>query len=287
MNRIIRKLFLMALPLCVSGCFLQEDSSGSKGPGLRLVALQEDKLPRTTESGNDVFQLGNVDGSIQQYFILQNTGDAALTNIQLSTDNPNLTFSPATIALLAPSDDLSLVQVVKLNVLHGRRLDAEGWGGLLPPGPLQARLVVTASSPSNPSIRLEASLRLNARVMDAALYNEGTPFDFSAPNLFVLGGSVFPGSQTVPVYTPTGESRLVNTGNVPILVRRWASAEAFDSTLLAPGATYPVEVEAFETGLTGLELEAYGVVSDPQKFRKNIDGRFFFRVTRPIAAPAP
>jgi hypothetical protein len=283
-NRIIRNLFVMAPLLCLAGCLTQNDSALSGKPGLQLIAISNDLTSRATDAGTGVFDLGNVDGSVQQYFILQNTGDAALTNIQLSTDNPNLTFSPSAIATLAPSTGLSIVQVIKLNIVHGRRLDAEGWGGLLPKGKLQAALTVTADSGK---VRLDATVNLNARVMDAELYNEGTPFDFSSPNLFVLGGSVFPGSQTVPVYTPTGEARLVNTGNVPLLVRRWASAQAFDSVVVAPGAVYPVTVEAFESGLTGLELEAYGVVSDPVKFRKNIDGRFFFRVTRPIGTVVP
>jgi hypothetical protein len=284
----IRNLLVMAPLLCLAGCLTQNDSAlPSREPGLQLIAISDDLASPRTEAETGIFDLGNVDGSVQQYFILQNTGDAALANIQLSTDNPNLTFSPSTIETLAPSKGLSIVQVIKLNVVHGRRLDAEGWGSLLPKGKLQAALTVTAAAADSAQVRLEATVRLNARVMDAELYNEGTPFDFSSPNLFVLGGSVFPGSQTVPVYTPTGEARLVNTGNVPLLVRRWESAQAFDSVVVAPGAFYPVIVESFEKGLTGLELEAYGVVSDPAKFRKNIDGRFFFRVTRPIGTVVP
>lgn len=290
MNRTIRNLFLMAPLLCLAGCLMQGESLvyGNGNADLRLIAVSDDLTARSEIGDAGVFDLGDIDGSRQQYFILQNNGDLPVTNIQLSTDNPNLTFHPSVIASLPPSNGLSVVQVVKLNVVHGRRLDAEGWAGLLPAGKLQAALKMTAFGQGavSDSIRLDATLHMNARVMNALLFNEGTPFDFSTPNLYVVGGSVFPGSQTVPVYTPTGDARLVNTGNVPILVRRWKSAAVLDSSILTPGAAYSVEVESFENGLTGLELESYGVVSDPLKFRKNIDGRFFFRVTRPIGTAA-
>ena len=238
-------------------------------------------------SSTYVFNLDTAKSSIEQEFILQNSGDYDVKNIKLITNNPHFYFSPSEIPLLPPTKKSLIVQVIKLKVIHGLRLDGIGIDSMLPMGLNSAKATITAttSNSHHDSLALSqsAQLRVFAKVMDvtASFYtNVGGIFDSTTDIDLFHGGSMFGTAVpngTVSTYYAPGGYKIVNTGNVNLMVRNWNDGQTsvLDSAFLKPGESYEQTVPKGNATHHSLELDAQGVISNSAKFHRNSDGRIF------------
>jgi len=254
------------------------------------------KVSRTSDSSvTYTFDLDTAKASVQTFFLLENIGDEDVQNIVLTTNNPSFYFSPSTIALLHPSKSLAVQQIITLNVIHGTPLNGVGTAPLLPAGVNIATATLTATTTDAHSDTLtlsqSAQLKIFAQVMDVQAYDDSTPLDLSQPSGSMKGPGV-PVQDWIPYYAITsGICKLVNTGNVPIIMREWSGTEGTDvvtladSTIVAPGGTYLPTVYHPTLDYGSLQLDGQGVVSNPAKLLAVSDGRIFLRFQLPILPP--
>lgn len=281
----------ISIALCLFACNQQENGLTSQTPStelqpgqLQLVRMNGmAKVSATANTSKDStvyeFDLDTAKSSIQQYFILQNTGDFDCKNVKLTTNNPKFYFTPSSFSVLPPSKGSSLLQVIKLSVIHGVRLDGIGSDSLLPMGNNTATVQLTATSTNSRhdviSLSQSASMNVFAKVMDIYAFSDSTPIDLFHPN-GTLVGTAFPFG-AVDYYTTFGICKFVNSGNVNIMVREWNNGQTIvlDSAVLRPGDSFfPATYKG--TGAFGsVELDGNGVISNSRKFRRTTDERIF------------
>jgi hypothetical protein len=280
--------FAAAMALTLSACMSGNTGTGgetetqttARKPGqIRLVSMSG-LSKGALDSATTAFTLDTARSSFQQYFILQNTGDFEVTEIELTTDNPNFTFSPSKIAVLPPSAGVSLIQVIKLNVVHGKLLDQVGQGGYLTPGPVTVSAIVsgvtdTGAGPftvtENATLSTFAKLaRIEVGItdsttgtLDGVTYGHvmspvlGFPFRAYYLKVDSTGGN----------YQPS--LALKNTGNVALTIERRSPSNPYpliDSIVLPPDSAIMTKGNVFR-------IDAHGTTFAPWQTPVESDGK--------------
>jgi hypothetical protein len=262
------KLIVLAAALALAGCFSDKSTpsgpSEARRPGqIQLVAMNG--LAKGAAANSYTFSLDTARSSFQQYFILQNTGDVEITDIELTTNNPNFTFSPSRIASLAPSEGASVIQVIKLNVVHGKRLDGVGFGDYLTAGPVSVNVVIAGETldEENEVIAVGDSVTLStfAQVAAFSVTTPDSTFDIGSMHPGLTFGAPFSQTSVPHYYIPVDSAGLItvkNTGNVALTVRRWEpnGFTPLSTLTLAPDSSFTL------TGMA-LEFDAHGVTFSP------------------------
>lgn len=281
-------LAAILLSACMSGNTGEDraDANGNapgtpRKPGqIRLVSMNGLAKTATGDSSSTVFTLDTTRTSMQQYFILQNTGDEPITNITIATDNPNFTFSPSRIAVLQPSAGASVLQVIKLNVVHGKLLDQVGQGAYLTPGPLTVHASINGTTDTGAgAIAVAESLSLSTfakvarievgvsdstmRTLDGVTYGQvmspvlGFPFRSYYLQVDSTGGNNAP------------DLMLKNTGNVALTIERRSPSHPYpllDSIVLQPDSLILTKGNVFR-------IDAHGTTFAPWQTPVESDGK--------------
>ncbi|WP_299457326.1 hypothetical protein [uncultured Microscilla sp.] len=148
--------------------------------GVTYVPYQSAKNQRTSEVTN--FDLGNLKASKSFYFILSNTGDRAITDVTIESNNPQFEIFPKTIDKLAGASENGIVPLLELGVIHGNRLNGVGFQSLLPMGDNTVEVTIkgkTQGENGEEAVELKAQVKLFAQVMDVEFYKNGEKIDLS------------------------------------------------------------------------------------------------------------
>jgi hypothetical protein len=285
--------FAAATALTLSACMSGNTGTGgetetqttARKPGqIRLVSMSG-LSKGALDSATTAFTLDTARSSFQQYFILQNTGDEPITNLTFTTDNPNFTFSPSHIAVLPPSAGASVLQVIKLNVVHGKLLDQVGQGTFLSPGAVTVHAAINGSTDTGAGeIAVSENLTLSTfaklarfeigiadsalRTLDKVRYGNfmspvlGYPFHMYYLQVDSTGGN----------YSP--DIVLKNTGNVALTIEKRARLSPFailDSLVLPPDSTILFKSNIFR-------IDAHGTTFAPWGTPVEDDGKVLFSV---------
>src|SRR5690606_23555312 len=160
----------------------------------------------------------------------------------------------------------SLIQIIKLNVTHGTRLNGVGPTDFLPPGPVSVNVNVQGKTVDehgdSVTVGASATLKTFAQRVDIGVSAGDVSHDLhTAPKgLWFQGGLAHDGT---PVYLldrdPTGALTVTNTGNVTITVvrRRRDPLTVLDTLRFAPADTFTVSYPVL------LEIDPEGVIADP------------------------
>lgn len=120
---------------------------------------------------NATFDLGDLRGSKSYYFILSNIGSTSINNITLTTSDSSVVVTPSTIGVLYPNDSSSIMQTVKVTILHGTILEnGVGSKPLQPMGALEKYIHIQGTSAGLTSINV--TLDMYSYVMDASISND-------------------------------------------------------------------------------------------------------------------
>ncbi len=276
----MKRYLAWVLALGFSACN-QTDPTASSAPSTSpqpgQIQLSAQGLSAASLSARDsssyVINLDTIKSSAQDEFILQNTGDFDVKNIRLTTDNPNFYFSPSTIADLPPSKSSPILQVIKLNVIHGSRLDGIGFDSVLAAGANIANAHIAGSTVNfrGDSLPVSQSVQVKvfAQLVNIAVYDSTTPIDLATS----LYGNATTTSDNYPDFrTPNGTLRIVNTGNVPFTV------EVFPNTLSPAVFSGVIPCDSgFTVHAPGsfVEIDAGGVTSNPFILPPSTNGKFY------------
>ena len=194
---------------------------------------------------DNVFSLGDVKNTKAFNFYLTNSGDTDIFDVSIESSNEDFIIDPDSIPVLQVGRDLLLEQGLQVTAVHGT--DASGLGPTKPmrmgmnETELRVRASTTNASGDTLSLRVRASLQVNALLADLEIYDLNGKVALDAPSGTISG-----------VVTPTrlsrfevadGNLRLVNTGNVALQIRLFQVEDAtqFEDVMLLPGEESTVE----------------------------------------------
>ncbi len=286
----LKQILILALVLGFTACMNKEDSvtapiSSDSQPGqIQLVSMKglakvTSSLKTVGSSTTYTFDLDTANSSIQQYFLLQNTGDCDVKHVKLTTNNPNFYFSPSEIDILAPAKTSSLLQLVKLCVIHGTQINGVGPASQLPMGANIATASVsgTTSDSHHDSIAISqlAQFKVYAKIFDVEFYSFDSSLVDMSRNNFNFGGyggitgdavrGFYTGKK--PLSSPT--LRIFNSGNTSFKVKAFYNdanyiAVAADSMEVAPRCNMVVSFDG-KPGAPLIQIDGHGVVAKSEK----------------------
>jgi len=229
--------------------------------------------------GPITFDLGELNGSRDYYFILRNPGATAVTNVTIESSDPAFPVSPAAISVVESEATASLVPVIRATAVHGTTIGGVGWQPILSPGPHTWTLTL-AGETTDPetgdplTLTSTAELTVTALVFDIEAFDGTDQIDLAhAPTM--TGDD--PGYEIAASF-PT----IKNTGNVPITVRSLANPPTqpmLQEVVLAPSdSTTELDVSSWcpnnaPQSCYHLEIDGSNTVADTERLPVKADGR--------------
>jgi len=284
----MKKLTILALYcLCLCACMLQNEDQGS-GLAIRLVpvstaaalgkvataaSVSGDSSTASPSSPTSQINLDTITGTVTEYFMIQNTGSQNITNVSLQSDNPNFSFQPSQISVLAPASQLGVQQIVALTIRYGAVTnDSDQVIGTLKAGINTATISLTGNSvdPANAPVALSETIALTAyaKLIDLnALDANGTvnllhPWGHTSSNLE---------PDPYPIYPASGDSlTLVNTGNVALNLNYWKDVTG-SSVDMKVGVSDSVKIPIPST----IAVDGNNVSADPSKLPTSSNGKIY------------
>lgn len=230
------------------------------------------------------FDLGTIKASRDFYFILRNTGDFAVTGLQISSSNPSFTVSPSSIDSVNPERTSSIMAVIRVTAVHGVALDGTGYSNsLMALGNNETTISITGKTKNNINdidVILNVNLGVYAQMMDISLLDGVSEVSLLTPSLYTTSSW-----GSVPVYT-CSTPILKNTGNVDISVTNIMdspNSPVLESITLHPNDTYtpiyPVNSSWSGKKSVVMKLTSGNTIADYNKLRLQPDGTvcFFIR----------
>lgn len=275
-------LSALLLAACLSG--EGQNALGPNGepgqPGtIRLVHMDGLSKRTATAATGHVFTLDTAKSSFSTYFILQNTGDEDVTDVSLTTNNPGFTFSPSHISVISPTASASLIQIIKLDVVHGPLLNGIGPGTFLSMGDIEVDASIGGqtvdSTGDTLSVDENATFMVFAQLAKIGVTYKGSPIDLHATQRGIMFNDI--SREGMPVYfiRDSTDNMLTvhNTGNVTLGLRYWNRASSGPPPLVEDREFPPGDSVSFDYPAV-FELDPGGVVADPVIFPLQTNGRF-------------
>ena len=170
------------------------------------------------------FQLGEIEGSRNFFFILTNAGDKVIRDVEITSSNSSFLAYPSRIDSLIPSRNLDLTEVNEINllritVIHGKNINDNTFAPLMKPGFNETQLDITGKTNDENGISetttLHAGMSVEAHLMDVTIWDGTKEVDLLKSDGSVLvGGFVI--QDFIKFYEVADTVRFENTGNVPI-----------------------------------------------------------------------
>ena len=194
--------------------------------GLRKVSDQTDFENLYQIQGVN-FDLGDINGSTDFFFILANVGGTPITGISLTVADSSFSVYPKSIDILSPGDNIDLKELseitfVRLTAIHGPAENRVGFTNLMPAGLNSTNLRISGTTIKENSLEqavtLSAEMQVNAFLMDLRIWDGTREVDLLKSDGQILrGGFVIPGF--VQKYDVTDTVRFENRGSVPVEVK--------------------------------------------------------------------
>lgn len=222
---------VMILIIIVFGSCQKEDKNiKSKSGYFMLTEIRNAGTKSTQHSNNDsiktVFSLGDLKNSKEFYFILSNGGDNPIFDINLKTDNSQISVSPGNISFLPGKESLgsnAIIPLIALEVVHGTQLNGVGYAELLPMGENLVTLSITGKTiENNDTINLSSEFffKLNGKIMDINLFEKEQEINLLNPTGAVAGALNSGAIDFIPYYRVFSDTvRIQNIGNVEISLK--------------------------------------------------------------------
>jgi len=239
-------------------------------------------LSKATDGDTVSFDLGPIKASKNFYFILKNTGGTAITDININSDSPDFTMSPAQIGTLEPDSISSIVPILSIGALHGTALDGVGFTDIMEAGINSTLISITGTTSNDTSdsipVGFTANMSVEAQVVDARVFTQDGEINYTNPAWIDEG--IFNGVNVpLPQYFCADSFSVINISNVPIIVSEWEGLSYQASYLrehsLEIGDTLKGRME---TDLGSdyyqhfLQFSAQGTVVNPERLRMSTNG---------------
>lgn len=281
--RLVSNVLLISMPILLNGCG-DNPVDGPPLPGefnlTWLKGLRKVSPSVRLENVNRIsaidFDLGDINGSTDFYFVLTNVGGSAITHISLSVSDSSFSVYPQTIDTLLPADELDLREIteltlVRLTAIHGPGEHQIGSTSLMPAGVNSTTLTITGTTSNEDgqeqSVALSAEMQVNALLMDVRIWDGAREVDLLQPDGNVLqGGFVVP--DFVKAYYVSDTVQVENMGSVPVAVTVFRT-NVVDT--VAVGGMFLVG----DGSDTHVRFESDGIIRDLDRLPTYSDGKTY------------
>lgn len=275
--------FLCLTSLVFSACLFQNES-GEKGGFSQPIRLVPVSLQNTAIENR--IDLDTITGSAVQYFIIQNNGATNINDVEMISDNPNFSFQPSKIPVLAPAKQLNVQQIIALRIKNGSGSAGGGYDSILKAGPNRAAVSIsgaTTDKANNVQV-LSQKITMTAYVkrVDIKAASASSAIRFSPSE----GGKTLSGlsPDLYSNYTVQGDSITVtNTGNVDLRVTVWRGSSLDAKVDLEIRVNGGLRIPIPST----IAFDGGGVTCDPARFLVARDGRTYIEFTDSPEPPPP
>lgn len=269
---------------CVGFAFVWGCQSGSQTGGRFSLQLLEapapsnlrlDKITPRAASESQTFHLGELRATRDFFFLLSNSGDATITDIEITTDKPAVIASPAKIAILEPQVGVSLLPLLRLTAQHGRDASGVGVADVLPMGSFVGQVTIKGTTTSG-STMVQAQLAADVKTMAINLLDDESVVDLT--NVTIGLDTRHGGLGFTRAYCVDGTPKMKNTGNVPIKYTYYEGNLA--RTVLGTGMIAPQETATILYGnsaATEVAIDGDAIVDNNQLLLGS-DGVAYFGV---------
>jgi len=246
--------------------------------GLGKISLSHDK-GEFVKSDSIIFDLGEIRGSTNFYFMLNNVGGTSVTDIQLIIPESTFAVFPQNIDTLLPNPNFQFdrIKIVRVSATHGTPFNGTGFLPLMPKGLNVGSLMINGNTLqenfTSLALTLSTQLWVHALVMEVTFFDGTRVIDLSRPAGSVLTGGMYYGS-FIYFWNISDTLKLVNSGNVPVVV---LDIGEYRTTSLQVNQTLTLN---YNHGGYTVSLDGLGVVSDNSLFPKLIDGKTYFSFFR-------
>jgi hypothetical protein len=231
----------------------------------------------TDLSASTTFDLGDIKASRDFYFLIRNIGDVDIRAVSITSDNPAFMISPAKVELLPPEDSSAISTILRVSAIHGRTLDGIGYTHCLPAGKNSATIriagTMTNSLGVDSSISVSAGVSVNALFMSTLVLSGADTIDLSKPPMY--NGCMLAGVAWLPVYQMKAAARIVNNGNVRIVISAPETADIIDT--ISPGEAAAIALNGTNTRV--LRLFSDNTIADHLRFTMGNDGAIYLGLT--------
>lgn len=287
-------IFLVFILFTSISCNKNDEDPTSKSGYFSLTEIKSPSL-KSTQSINDEtikneFALGDLKASKEFYFLLSNSSDKPIFDINLKTDNSQFNILPESISSLPENnsdDNNSFLSLITLGIVHGKQLNGVGYTNLLPMGKNSAKLTITGKIIEGAdTIETESdfSFEIDAKVMDIKLTESGAEIDLLKPAGAITSQKL---GEILRYYNVKSKTiNIANTGNVDINVATIAHADPAEEglyinykkeILLSQNQSTDLEIPDSPAGLI-ISLNSYGTITDYYRIRLGSDGQGYLMV---------
>ncbi len=238
--------------------------------GLRKYPSTEN-LPAPAMAQETAFNLGDVNGSTDFYFLVRNIGGSTITGISISVSDSSFLVFPSSMDSLSPGSSLNLEHLSELPLLRLSAIHGPSPLPLMSAGPHSTYLEIHGQTlredGSAQEVDLVARMDINALLMDAVVWDGSTMVDLlDSDGAILVGGFVV--TDFVQAYQIADTARIQNTGNVPLYLTVFAAG--LEDTL-SPG-----DWLTLDHGVnTHIRFNSGGIVRDLSRYPTYSDGQAY------------
>lgn len=249
----MKKLIYLSFLLLLSSCSDADDpevvdlefvylSSLDDASGKLLI--EPNKIPTLEMMSSDEFELSDVPGTKNYYFIIKNNSEVTATNVELSflSELDGVTLNKTLFEEIPSFQSLDIDKVlsdyvVKLTITHG--ISPDGDASISPLQPMGEHSLILKASNLDTSVENIASFKVLLAEIKA--FDENGEIDLSRPTSRVLAGG-FEAGGFYSLFRAGVNAKVVNSGNVdlPIQIFNNFRLIAVIDTVLVPGGEYEV-----------------------------------------------
>jgi hypothetical protein len=278
----------------LTGCLMDSRNQDRPSPpgavaspgSFRLSKMQGLEKRTAGQAGDSgiVFDLDTLSSSGSQYFILQNGGDSPIRDIRLSTDKYNFSFKPSEISTLDPAGDVAMMQVLKLAIKHGVKLDGIGYDSLLQKGEQVSNGLiegVTKDSTKDVKVSHAFKMKVYAKVTDIRVFSAEGEIDLAKPNGTSMSGLTLGSFPYFRVYART--IKIINSGNVDLVINEMGNSpgQILTNHAVPVGDSILVPLSVI------LEINGGGVITDRLRLPLASNGKCYLNFEGSVPVPDP
>ncbi len=228
------------------------------------------------------FNLGDINGSTDFFFLLVNTGGNTVTDVILRSSNSTFLLYPNDLEFVLPNESFDFketneVTIIRITALHGPTINGQDFVKFMNAGINSSTIEISGKTLNENGteqiITLVTQMSVNALFMDLTILDGAREIDLINSNGSILRGG-FVVSDFVKRYVVTDVVQIENIGNVPIVYEIFRD-NSLDTLRIG-------ETLSLEPGNDShIMFDSQGIVRDLSKFPKYSDGKNYIYLDWP------
>ena len=253
----------------------------------KVETTKSASLKSAQTKSSSVFDFGDIKASKEYYFLLSNSGDEPIFDINLNLDNSSFNINPKTIDYLSggiflKEESTSIIPMLTLGITHGINLNGVGYSDLLPMGENSSTLEIKGKTiDSGDTIEITSNFDFSAyaRVMDIELFEDNSKINLESPRGSGAMSSNPGGLGFIRYYSiyDTSSISVKNIGNVSIDLYYGDPDSQTQMITLNQSDSSTIVLSDF---INVLVFDSKGTITDNSRIQLGDDGKGYIAILK-------